>query len=280
MEIVVSSHIIAAALQVIGVPDIASAFNTVPHHQLHSSLDSVLEAIVTQYINFSFPSTGSSSRADHVLEYAKETLSLGLLLLEFKDAIREGDGSRVLRCWKYFLPLFKATGHKNYSFEALYLLSQYYYTLPPQLAEKMLWGRFINTHGRIGKNISCDLHMEHLNRMCKIAVNHLGANKTPSSIIRIGKALGPLADILKQYDSTVGIHESGSHTRRSDCKDVHMIVEQLIKCHVFAQRFGRYHKCFKKFGSNKILSSIDREKLDVWMKEKLSFIISESSHNR
>ena len=73
-----------------------------PHHQLHSSLDSVLEAIVSQYINLSFPSTGSSSRADHVLEYTKETLSLGLLLLEFKDAIREGDGSRVLRCWKYF----------------------------------------------------------------------------------------------------------------------------------------------------------------------------------
>ena len=54
MEIIVSSHIIAAALQVIGVGDVASAFNlTVPHHQLHSSLDSVLEAIVSQYINLS-----------------------------------------------------------------------------------------------------------------------------------------------------------------------------------------------------------------------------------
>ena len=30
------------------------------------------------------------------------------------------DASRVLRCWKCFLPLFKATGHKNYSFEAFY----------------------------------------------------------------------------------------------------------------------------------------------------------------
>ena len=47
-------------------------------------------------------------------------MSLGLLLLEYKDAIKEGNGSRVLRCWKYFLILFKATGHNNYSFEALY----------------------------------------------------------------------------------------------------------------------------------------------------------------
>ena len=35
---------------------------------------------------------------DNVFEYAKETLTMGLLLLEFKDAVREGDGDRVLRC--------------------------------------------------------------------------------------------------------------------------------------------------------------------------------------
>ena len=90
-----------------------------------------------------------------------------------------------------------------YCFESLNLLAQYYYTLPPQLAEQMLWGRFINTHGRIGKNFSCDLHMEHLNHMCKDAVNHLGANKIPQAIVRVGKALGPLTDILEQFDRSV-----------------------------------------------------------------------------
>ena len=29
-----------------------------------------------------------------------------------------------------------------------------------------------------GRNISCDLHMEHLNRLAKTAVDGLGANKT------------------------------------------------------------------------------------------------------
>ena len=42
---------------------------------------------------------------DSVQEYAKETLSLGLLLFEFKDGIREGDGNRVLRCWKKIFAL-------------------------------------------------------------------------------------------------------------------------------------------------------------------------------
>ena len=53
-------------------------------------------------------------------------------MFEFKDAIKEGDG---LRCWKYFFP--RSTGHKNYCIEALNLLAQYYYTLPPQLVEQM-----------------------------------------------------------------------------------------------------------------------------------------------
>ena len=75
---------------------------------------------------------------DNVLEYARETLSLGLLLLEFKDAIKEGDGTRVLRCWKYFLIIFWATGHKYYCIEAFIFLMQYYYTLPPRHAEQML----------------------------------------------------------------------------------------------------------------------------------------------
>ena len=43
---------------------------------------------------------------DTVFEYATDLMSLGMLYLEFHDAVREGDGSRVMRCWKYLLPLF------------------------------------------------------------------------------------------------------------------------------------------------------------------------------
>ena len=32
--------------------------------------------------------------------------------MEFVDAVREGDGKRILRCWRYFLLLFKATGRR------------------------------------------------------------------------------------------------------------------------------------------------------------------------
>ena len=55
-----------------------------------------------------------------------------LLHEEFKDAIREGDGERVLRVWKFLLIIFKASNKSNYSIEAFNLLAQYYILLPPR----------------------------------------------------------------------------------------------------------------------------------------------------
>ena len=126
---------------------------------------------------------------DNVYNYACEVLSLGLLYLEYKDAIREGDGERVMKIWKYLLLLFKASGRTNYSIEALTLLSQYYLILPSRLAEQLKWSRFVNTTGLPGHNISCDLHMEHLNREAKTAIKGLGANKSQKAILRTGRAI-------------------------------------------------------------------------------------------
>ena len=50
-----------------------------------------------------------STKGDSVHSYACEILSLGLLYAEFQDAIREGDGLRVLRCWRYFLRTFRTS---------------------------------------------------------------------------------------------------------------------------------------------------------------------------
>jgi len=62
------------------------------------------------------------------------------------------------------------------------------------------WGRFINVHVIVGRNIPCDLYMEHLNRICKGAVYGLQANKTPAAIMRVGKSLGALNGVLEQFD--------------------------------------------------------------------------------
>ena len=66
-------------------------------------------------------------------DYACGVLSLGLFFLDFKDAVREGDGDRIFKHWKYLLLLFKASGRSNYTIEALTLLTQYHIVLPPNL---------------------------------------------------------------------------------------------------------------------------------------------------
>ena len=40
----------------------------------------------------------------------------------------------------------------------------------------------VNIHGTEGRNNPCDLHMEHVNRLCKDALYGLQANKTPAAI--------------------------------------------------------------------------------------------------
>ena len=43
-----------------------------------------------------------SASVDGALNYASAVLNDGMMFLEFKDAIREGDGPRIIRCWKVF----------------------------------------------------------------------------------------------------------------------------------------------------------------------------------
>lgn len=44
---------------------------------------------------------------DDMLSYQKALLEYGMLILNFWDAISEGDGDHVVRCWKFFLLYLK-----------------------------------------------------------------------------------------------------------------------------------------------------------------------------
>ena len=85
--------------------------------------------------------------------------------MEVKDVWSEGDGERMIRCWKLLMPHFKTLGHPKYALEAMRLQMQVNATLSPNLAHQVTWNRFINTHGGHGRNIPCDLHNEHVNKM-------------------------------------------------------------------------------------------------------------------
>ena len=90
---------------------------------------------------------------DQVMEYQMNVLTIGLFYLEYRDAIKEGDGIRILRCWKYLLKIFFSTHRTNYTAEALTLLMQHSYILTERQSAQLLYGRFINTEGIPGRNI-------------------------------------------------------------------------------------------------------------------------------
>ncbi len=59
-------------------------------------------------------------KRDDMLNYQSSFLEIGLLVNNFYDAISEGDGSRVVRCWTFMLQYLKEDGAscRKYALEA------------------------------------------------------------------------------------------------------------------------------------------------------------------
>ena len=127
-------------------------------------------------------------------------------------------------------------------------------------------------HGKIGRNISCDLHMEHLNRLLTTCISTLGINKTPTAIVRLGKCIGPMSVTLDAFDSEHAVKsDSGSHKRAKVEKDLKLLVNELYsKAHVFENSPGGKLNAFPNV-KHSILTKGDKHgkaQLSIWMKEK------------
>ena len=61
---------------------------------------------------------------DGVYNYARTMCHHASLVMEFTDAWAEGDGERVVRCWRFFLLHFYSGGRTKYALEALLLQFQ------------------------------------------------------------------------------------------------------------------------------------------------------------
>ena len=96
------------------------------------------------------------------------------------------------------------------------------------MALELKWNCTINIQGYAGKNIACDLHMEHLNRECKLSLSGLGSNITEHAVQRVGKCISCTVPILQNFDKQNDVPpQSHFHTRRSSEGDIRKIVKQL-----------------------------------------------------
>ena len=225
---------------------------------------------------FKIPFTCTSMTADDRVElYAQEMLTLGLLFFEFKDAIRCGDGERVLLCWKFFLPIFKAARRSNYAIEAITYLAEACVLLPPRLREQLKWSRFVNATGKEGGNVAADLHMEHLNRTVKGALGYQFSNLHSESILRTGKICGLLNSVCSVFDEQASVAKrSTGHSSPRFESDLDKVIQQLMSIDVFKTNPGRYHTHFKTL-SSPLTSSLHlkKDELIKWMQHHFKNII-------
>ena len=159
---------------------------------IYTCAKTLTDTIVTNFAHL--PNTSDQATSDSndgVHSYAVEVLSLGLLWHGFHDAIKEADGDRILRYWKFLLVIFKSTRNRNYAKEAVHRLHHYYYYYihSDRQKKQLIWSRCINTQGRQGANIACDLHMEHLNRRLKNVLRGMSSNITPARVQRAGQSI-------------------------------------------------------------------------------------------
>lgn len=241
---------------------------TLPDNERRAALMSMCEQVYDQFIRLSYDSAQASAMStDGIFEYTIQLLRMASFFMEFADGIREGDGHRVLRCWKYMLVMFSASGNRNYACEAANLLLQYNYTMSPRQSAQLLWSRFINTQGLPGRNIPVDLHMEHLNKLAKDAINILGSNKSESAIQRVGRAIGTLSPVLSNFDSENKITSTSSKQNRPHAhKDIVIVIDELRKAKCFEKEDGRKHR---KFPKPKDALNKNRTELVEWLISKL-----------
>lgn len=212
--------------------------------------------------------------ADDMYNYQRALLDYGMVVINFLDAISEGDGARVIRNWKFLLLYFHHDkGSKKYALEALYLMFQVHALLSPKSAHHLVWNRFSKRKHSLGGNISLDLQLEFLNRIFKDVVKKLGPNANPRSISRICNAMNVTKKLTENFDSAMALYKrSGKHVRKSCSADLKKIVNELLFQKAFAKTPGRSYGAYHGIKPS-IVSDFNLQKFYGWINDHKNYMI-------
>ena len=282
---VMKGHILATAceiLKVTGLDDkraIPAGLKTAGKPEQLAFISDIAQAVAEKctLVDAAFFSTSSSDIqdiGDGVYNYARVFCHIAALIMEFRDAWAEGDGGRVVRCWRLFMPHFKA-GHTKYALEALRLLMQVNITLSPNLAHQVMWHRCVNTKGGLGRNIPCDLHNEHVNKLLKHIIVNMGPNLTETALQRAARSVTALDAITEAFDAQSGVpHHSSGHSTRPDTPDMKKVMATVTKHNLLTPLGNREHQAFPGLPLNP-LAKFDVEKTLTWVNAKKEAYLKE-----
>ena len=202
---------------------------------------------------------------DGILNYTKLSLALGLLRLNHTDAIRMGDGQRIVDINMYLYMLYKQNNCPKYAYGILETLAQANVLLSERLAYQLIWNRTVNHQGKADTNHPNDLDLEHQNKLFKDQIHSYRGVFTEKSIARVSRSVVSTDKILKSYDSSMKVFRpSGKHKTANTEDDIEIILKHLLERKVFDYTPGRCHTQFRTVKSNPF-GSLDGEKLRDWI---------------
>ena len=192
---------------------------------------------------------------DYIYNYHQGKLAFGLLLFEFEDAVKEGDGDRLLNVYKFALLIYKCYGHHKYAYVILLYLVKIEAALTEMQAASLKYNRFYSRSGGKGSNIPLDLKMEQLNKLLKTLWRGLGANLNEVNAARVANALESLELIIQSVDKDCVLDDQRGYDT------VKKIVSDLMEKETFNFTPGILLPQFPAH----ILQSLDFRDLHTWM---------------
>lgn len=215
------------------------------------------------------PNTAHLTNQDYQRNHSEARLGMGFFILNMLDAVKEGDGERLMRLYKVALLYYKAYGHSQYAYSTFLLTLQVNVTLSPRMAHSVTWNRFWNGRGGRGNNIPLDLHLEHLNNYLKSFLKGLGPNLSEDSANRVSKSIGILKEMMDITDRELAVKSpSGSHNDPADLNDIVTLVAVCRECELFKHYPQREFNSFPSFSKN-LLKKLKYGDLCRWMRAKI-----------
>lgn len=204
---------------------------------------------------------------DSIFDYGCLHLSLGLLIRDAEDAVKEGDGDRLIRVWKFLTFLFRLNGANKYALAGLRVQASILGLLTPKDAHRFKWNRFAGLQEGPGTRISRDLRLEQHNKIAKGDIRAMGTqNINDKSVEEISKSEGAMEKIIlgTRYDLNTD-KPKGHHSNKNGNKIFSNILEQVHrKSKTFQFTVGREYKAFPKFQRN-VFRALDKKKTHRWI---------------
>lgn len=211
--------------------------------------------------------SSSGNKEDHKFNYGCVTISLGLLLRNADDAVREGDGERIIRVWKFLMPLFKLHNHQKYALAALRMQAEMYSLLTGSLAHELKWNRTVSNHGGRGRHLSRDLRLEHINKVAKESLKSQGAMNINEKLARrAGNCIGKIEMVLESVEKELVLSKPSSHHKsKYACEDFKVLLHEVFdEADLFRFQAGREYSAFPKF-SRDTLQNLDMKSVRKWI---------------